>query len=56
MFCDKLLKTSIENYLKAANKRADYDKRPFTRRPGRGGRGRGGGGPRRKKFAASKEW
>ena len=54
MFCDKVLKTSIENYLKAANKRADYDKRP--RRPGRGGRGRGGGGPRRKKFAPSKEW
>jgi DNA topoisomerase-3 len=46
LFCDKYMKVSIDNYLKAANIRAEFGNRGGRggRRGGGGGRGRGRGG------------
>jgi len=65
LFCDKVLKVSIENYLKEANKRIDTNFRhgrggitvgPHRGR-GRGGRGRGGRGRGRgRDQPRTKEW
>jgi len=58
LFCDKILKTSIETYLKLANKRLNTNE--FRNNRGRGGgRGRGGrgrGGSRSKRSTNQKEW
>lgn len=56
LFCDKLMKSTIENYLKTANKRLDADfsaNRSGAFRHRRGG-GRGGG--QRHKRRETKEW
>jgi len=58
LFCDKILKTSIETYLKLADKRLNTNE--FRNNRGRGGgRGRGGrgrGGSRSKRSTNQKEW
>ncbi len=55
LFCDKILKASIENYLKLADKRMNTNNFRNNRRGGGGPRS-GGGGPRPKRRANHKEW
>lgn len=52
LFCDKILKASIETYLKTGNKRLPTS---GFNRPRRGGHSRSGG-PRPKRRANHKEW